>query len=208
VTLRLPRAAAAAAAALVLAGATAAAASAHITVVPARAKPGQTATVAFRVVNERDAASTNRVQIFLPAGQPLATVTVKPHPGWTSQVLKTGAAVSEIDWTATRPHAAIGGETTQDFLVTLGPLPKADRIVFKALQTYSDGQIVRWIQEPTAEADRPAPALALSAAGRLPADKSGKSGSSSIAFAALAAALVVAMGAGLARGAVRRRRSS
>jgi hypothetical protein len=38
-----------------------------------------------------------------------------------------------------------------------------DQIIFKALQTYSDGDIVRWIDEPApgVEPDHPAPVLKL-----------------------------------------------
>jgi periplasmic copper chaperone A len=52
----------------------------------------------------------------------------------------------------------------REFDVSLGPLPKTDRIVFKALQTYSDGDIVRWIDVPQdgqAEPEHPAPVLKL-----------------------------------------------
>ena len=37
--------------------------------------------------------------------------------------------------------------------MSLGPLPKADQFVFKALQTYTDGEVVRWIEEPTGGAE-------------------------------------------------------
>ena len=41
-----------------------------------------------------------------------------------------------------------------------------DQIVFKALQTYSDGDIVRWIDEPAdgVELEHPAPVLKLTKA--------------------------------------------
>ena len=39
----------------------------------------------------------------------------------------------------------------EDFKVRLGPLPDEPRIVFKALQHYADGQVVRWIQDPSDE---------------------------------------------------------
>jgi periplasmic copper chaperone A len=45
-------------------------------------------------------------------------------------------------------------------VVLEGVLSAVDRIVFKALQTYSDGDVVRWIEEPVAgepEPDHPAP---------------------------------------------------
>ena len=51
---------------------------------------------------------------------------------------------------------------TEDFKVTLGPLPQADRVVFKALQHYADGQVVRWIQDRRPDDERPAAILDLS----------------------------------------------
>ncbi|NED89124.1 DUF1775 domain-containing protein, partial [Streptomyces sp. SID11233] len=54
------------------------------------------------------------------------------------------------------------------FPLSLGPLPEdADQLVFKALQTYSNKEVVRWIEEPKSdgsEPDDPAPVLVLSAA--------------------------------------------
>ncbi|CAM5658529.1 Membrane protein OS=Kitasatospora aureofaciens OX=1894 GN=GCM10010502_69840 PE=4 SV=1 [Kitasatospora aureofaciens] len=65
-----------------------------------------------------------------------------------------------------------GGQITpghfQDFTVDLGALPDGtDKVVFKALQTYSDGTVVRWIEEPQdgqPEPKNPAPVLKLTAA--------------------------------------------
>jgi periplasmic copper chaperone A len=49
--------------------------------------------------------------------------------------------------------------------VSVGPLPSdVDSLVFKALQTYDNGEVVRWIEEETpggAEPERPAPVLKL-----------------------------------------------
>jgi hypothetical protein len=56
--------------------------------------------------------------------------------------------------------------------VSMGPLPKVDQVVFKTLQTYSDGEVVRWIEEPATdgtEPEKPAPTLKLTAAGAAPA---------------------------------------
>jgi periplasmic copper chaperone A len=164
-----------------------AAASAHITLRPDSAKPGATVPLAFVVPNEREDATTVGLSVFLPAG--LKTVDVPPHTGWTSAVKRLGGRVTEIDWRLKRQAAAIAGTDVQDFAVTLGPLPQGDQVVFKALQTYADGQVVRWIQDPTADADRPAPAQRLGG--------QGGGGSSSTGFALLAVALAAAAGLGL-----------
>jgi hypothetical protein len=75
-------------------------------------------------------------------------------------------AVSKLTWTAAA-GAAIKPGQFQEFDVSAGPLPKVDKLVFKALQTYSDGDVVRWIEEPAAngkEPEHPAPTLKLTAA--------------------------------------------
>ena len=160
---------------LVLAGP----ASAHVTVNPNTAVQGGYAKVTFRVPNESDTASTTKVEINLPAETPFASVSLKPVAGWTMAPVKSklakpieahGAqiteAVTKITWTATG-DAAIRPGQFQEFDVSLGPLPEVPQVVFKALQTYSDGTVVRWIDEPTTdgtEPEKPAPVLKLTAA--------------------------------------------
>jgi uncharacterized protein YcnI len=176
------------AATALLFGLLAPAASAHVTIVPAAARPGETATLTFRVLNERDDASTVRVGVFLPAG---THVEAKPRPGWNETVTP-----AEVDWNADGADGAIGGESSKDFELTLGPLPKRDRLVFKVLQYYSDGEIVRWIQDPKPGAERPAPVLQLTASGRPATGGAGGAGGSSAGgWAILAGVLVVGIGA-------------
>jgi uncharacterized protein YcnI len=127
-------------------------ASAHVTVLPESSRPGQTTDLTFRVPNERDDAATVQVDVFLPKGVP---AKVSSPAGWTQVMLKTG----EVRWTAEQGKAINPGRT-EDFKVRLGPLPDAPRIVFKALQHYADGQVVRWIQDPVDD-QRPAAVLDL-----------------------------------------------
>ncbi|GAA2609174.1 YcnI family protein [Actinomadura fulvescens] len=150
------------------------AASAHVTVNPREAEQGAYAKVAFRVPNERDDASTTKVQVDLPMDHPLASVSVRPVPGWTIKVekakLKTplkahGAelteAVSRITWSGGK----IEPGQFQEFDVSMGQLPTdTDRLVFKAEQTYSGGEVVKWDQETKdgqEEPEHPAPVLKL-----------------------------------------------
>jgi uncharacterized protein YcnI len=166
------------AAALVLA--IAGPASAHVTVNPNTAAQGSYSKVSFRVPTESDTASTTKLQVNLPTGTPIASVSTKPVVGWTVATVKSKLAtpiksddgditeaVTQITWTATK-GAEIKPGQFQEFDVSLGPLPAtANQIVFKALQTYSDGNIVRWIDEPAtdgSEPEHPAPVLKLTAA--------------------------------------------
>jgi uncharacterized protein YcnI len=159
----------------------AAPASAHVTVNPSTATQGGYAKLTFRVPTERDDASTTRLQVFFPTNHPLASVSVKPHVGW-DYVVKTEKlakpittddgqvtqAVSEISWTAKSPADAIKPGQFDEFDVSAGPLPSTSTLTFKALQTYSDGQVVRWIEPRVAgaaEPVHPAPVLTLLPAG-------------------------------------------
>jgi uncharacterized protein YcnI len=159
--------------------AVAAPAEAHVTVNPNTATPGGYTKVTFRVPNETDNADTTKLEVAFPADQPIASVSVKPVPGWTAAPTRSKLAtpikahdheiteaVSRIVWTADADSAIKPGQF-QEFDVSLGPLPASGQLVFKALQTYSDGTVVRWIDEPSSdgtEPEHPAPVLKLAAA--------------------------------------------
>lgn len=184
---------------------------AHVTVNPGEASQGGYAKLTFRVPNESDTASTTRLEVALPAE--LTSARVKPHVGWTYAVTKSGDAVTAITWTAEKGAAIEPGEF-DEFDISVGPLPKTDSVTFKALQTYSDGSVVRWIEEPKAgqpEPEHPAPVLALTpatGAGATTAHDTpaaaGAGGDSKAPLVLSIVALVVAV-AGAGVGAVRRR---
>ncbi|MEU7917303.1 YcnI family protein [Micromonospora zamorensis] len=154
-------------------------ASAHVTVNPKEATQGGYARVAFRVPNESDTASTTKLEVVLPENAPVGSVSTMPVPGWTVATEKRKVdppievhgspiteAVSKITWTATGDAAVKPGQF-QEFPVSMGPLPQVDSMVFKVLQTYSDGNISRWIDPPAPgaeEPENPAPVLTLTAA--------------------------------------------
>lgn len=156
-------------------------AAAHVSVHADDAVQGGTAEIAFRVPTESDTASTTTVLVAFPADTPIATVAVLPVPGWTASTTRTALpapvaaghghevseVVSQIEWRATGQDAAIGPGEYQVFRVA-GALPRADQLVFKVVQTYDDGQVQRWIEEPVAggpEPEHPAPVLALTSTG-------------------------------------------
>lgn len=157
---------------VLLVGLTPAAASAHVTVNPKEAPKGGYSVLTFRVPNEDDNASTVKLEVLVDESTPIPNGRIKPVPGWDAQVetrtLSTPIAshhgqytegVSKITWTAREGSAIKPGEFAE-FDVSFGPLPGADKVVFKALQTYDNGTVVRWIDE-NPEADNPAPTLKL-----------------------------------------------
>jgi periplasmic copper chaperone A len=152
-------------------------ASAHVSVNPGEAAQGGYTKVAFRVPNERDDAATRKVEIDLPKDHPVASVSTQWMPGWKAVVERTKLdkplasddgqiteAVTRITWTAEK-EAEIAPGQFQEFNVSLGPLPSdVASLTFKALQTYADGEVVRWIDEQKAgeeEPEHPAPVLTL-----------------------------------------------
>ena len=154
-------------------------ASAHVTVHPDRVASGATdVELAFRCPNERDDA-TVRLQVFLPTATPLLGVLTDPAPGWTAHATTTTlsapvhtddgeitSAVTEVSWRATK--AGIPPGQYLDFTIAVGTMPDVTGpIVFKALQTYADGTVVRWIQVADSldeDPATPAPVLTLYAA--------------------------------------------
>ena len=157
-------------------------ASAHVTINPAEGTQGGYGRFAFRVPNESDTASTVKVEVNLPENAPVGSVSTMPVPGWTVAVEKRKVdppievhgsqlteAVSKLTFTAA-PNGGVKPGEFQEFPVSMGPLPQVDTMVFKVLQTYSDGNVSRWIEEPTPGAEEPEnPAPVLKLAGAAPA---------------------------------------
>lgn len=141
-------------------------ASAHVTVTPASAEPGAEATeLSFSIPNERSDATTTAIEVAFPTDQPLALASVRPMADWRAQVTKrklatpltsddgpVTEAVTRIIWSG----GNIGDGEYQNFNVTIGPLPeKPTTMVFKVLQHYSDGTVVRWIDTTPASGEEP-----------------------------------------------------
>ncbi|WP_327655972.1 YcnI family copper-binding membrane protein [Streptomyces sp. NBC_00483] len=157
---------------------------AHVSVQPeGEAAKGDYAVVDFKVPNERDDAATTKLEVNFPTEHPLASVMPEPVPGWKADVTKTKLdkpmemhgekiteAVSKVTWTATGSGKDKGVQPGyfQKFPVSIGQLPTdSDQLVFKAIQTYDNKEVVRWIepqQKGQEEPENPAPTLELSAA--------------------------------------------
>ncbi|MEU8773061.1 YcnI family protein [Streptomyces sp. NPDC048606] len=150
---------------------------AHVSVQPGEATKGGYATIEFKVPNERDNASTTQLEVNFPVDQPLTSVMPQDIPGWTVKVEKTkldkpltvhGKQINEAVTKVTWSGGKIEPGKFQQFPVSVGKLPEnADKMVFKAIQTYDNNEVVRWIEEPkegAAEPQTPAPVLKLTAA--------------------------------------------
>jgi uncharacterized protein YcnI len=160
---------------LILSFALPAAADAHVTVQPTSVPAGGEDTrLAVRVPNEMDNASTVKLDLQLPPG--FAEASFEPNPGWTVKVTKAKLAtpihtddgditegVTRITWTGDGKDGSIPSGGFKDFgLSVLVPGKAGDKLTFKALQTYSNGKVVRWIGPP--DSDTPAPVVDVTAA--------------------------------------------
>jgi uncharacterized protein len=155
-------------------------ASAHVSVNPPEATAGGFTKLTFQVPTEAPKASTTKVSVSFPSATPLASVSVKPHPGWTAEVtkakladpvvdddgLKITEAVSRITWVAQKGTSIAPGQF-DEFDVSVGPLPSTGKSMsFPVVQSYDDGTTVRWTDPVSAggkEPEHPAPTLTLAA---------------------------------------------
>jgi uncharacterized protein YcnI len=152
--------------------ATLAPAVAHVTIAPTALPAESVGEITFRCPNERPNAATTQLVVQLPPQYPLALVKVRPVPGWriatTARTLSKpmhtphGDVTSAID-TITWEGGEIRPGEHQNFSIFAGPLPRGvAQLTFKALQTYSNGEIVRWIDvRRTGEPEPPHPAPVL-----------------------------------------------
>ncbi len=150
------------------------AASAHVTLQPESAAAGDYVVLDVRVPNEEDNAGTTKVDLQLPPG--FAFASYQRVPGWTVQVKTQKLAqpvktedgeiteeVREMVFTADGAGSAIAPGQFQDFPISVQiPDKPGESLTFKALQTYSNGEVVRWIGSP--ESEHPAPQVAVTAA--------------------------------------------
>jgi uncharacterized protein YcnI len=196
-------------------------ASAHVTVTATGAAAGASdVEITFRVPDELPTARTVSLAVQFPLDTPIANVLVQPSAGWsftekTAKLIEpiitddgdVTEAVSEVDWRAT--GTGIGAGEFGSFTVIAGQLPQAKSLTFKAIQTYSNGTKVSWIEVPapgsTADLAHPAPVLTLTSAD--PATPAATLSKSSSGTSLAVAALVVAcLGAGVAAVAYQRSR--
>jgi uncharacterized protein YcnI len=146
------------------------AAQAHVTVHPNMQPAGAFTTLVVRVPNETADADTTKVDVQLPPG--FVSVSTAPVPGWTAQLVerklatpvtvegeKKTSEVGEVIWSGGK---IAPGEYFEFPLSVAMPDKPGTTLTFKALQSYSDGKVVRWIGAPGS--DEPAPQIRLTAA--------------------------------------------
>ena len=120
-----------------------------------------------------------------PAG--FTGVDYENVPGWSTKVIETKLAtpikeggetinteVSQIVWSWTGPLGKVNNNQFINFPLSLAIPEKAagQALEFKTVQTYSNGQIVHWI-EPSLTAEHPSPRINVTAKGGVIQDVAG-----------------------------------
>ena len=148
---------------------------AHVEIDPSSEPKGGSVVFAFRVPNEQPTATTVRLDVQFPLSHPFANVLVQSKPGWSFTTQSAPlpkpittddgtftSAVTEVSWVATTGGIQPGGF---DVFPVFATLPSnTNKLTFKAVQTYSDGTVVSWIELPAKGApppEHPAPVLTL-----------------------------------------------
>jgi uncharacterized protein YcnI len=115
---------------------------AHVVVTPKQADIAQRLIFTVSVPNEKPVAVTH-LKLVIPNG--VAEVLPTSKDGWDITTAKnSGGEVTTVEWTGTIP----AGER-QDFSFSAQTPEKAGELQWKAYQTYADGTIVHWDQDPT-----------------------------------------------------------
>lgn len=141
------------------------AAWAHVHASSDNAVRGAMAIVTFQVPNESNTgALTTALTITLPN---VASARTESLPGWTAKLDRDTASgtVRSVTWTAA-PNGGIGPDQFGLFRLSV-KLPDTETVSFPAAQTYADGTVVNWDQQPLpdgSEPEHPVPTLTLATA--------------------------------------------
>jgi uncharacterized protein YcnI len=121
------------------------------------------------VPNERPSADTTKIVLRLPEG--LDFISFQPKPGWertvtTEKLAKPvtndeGETVTDRIATVTWEGGKIAPGEFDEFGLSAKVPDKQTVLAFPATQTYSNGEVVRWIGLP--DADTPAPRVTVTA---------------------------------------------
>lgn len=120
-------------------------ASAHVGVKPGEVGVGERTNFTVSVPTEEED-PTVQVRLLIPSG--IQNVAPLVKPGWNVTLVKTGedeeAKVTEIIWSG----GSIPAEQRDEFVFNAQAPADETELVWKAYQTYGDGDIVAWENSP------------------------------------------------------------
>jgi uncharacterized protein YcnI len=147
----------------------ASAATAHVTLNPGEWEAGGFARFAIRVPNERADANTTEVTLQFPDN--VISASFQPVPGWRRTVRmeqldepveqfgeQITERIAEVTWAGGTIRPGEFQEFGVSFQVPEGAV--GEDLMFPSVQTYSNGEVVRWI-DPDPDAESPAPRVTV-----------------------------------------------
>ncbi|HWY89274.1 MAG TPA: YcnI family protein [Solirubrobacteraceae bacterium] len=150
---------------------------AHISLHPNTIPAGAFATLDVRVPGEQEGAYVKQVDVLFPQG--FTGVDYENVAGWSTRIIESKLAtpikaggetidteVSQIVWTWTGPLGKVDNGQFINFPLSLAIPDDATgkALEFRTVQTYSNGQVVHWI-EPALTAEHPSPRINVTAKG-------------------------------------------
>jgi uncharacterized protein YcnI len=160
-------------------------AQAHISLHPNTIPAGAFATLDVRVPGEQEGAYATKVAMQFPAG--FTGVGTSNVPGWNIKVIETKLAtpikagsetidteVSQVVWTWAGPLGKVNNGQFINFPLSIA-MPEhvaGQSLLFPAVETYSNGQVVHWI-ESGLTSEHPAPRINMTAPGGVIQDVAG-----------------------------------
>lgn len=149
-------------------------ASADVTVDPDVSVQGGAPRLTFTVTNDSPKATLDEVVLTMPDSMPIAETYPLSIDDWAPRInwkkldaplqgvhsSKVTEAVSDITWFAMPGKGTKPGQSAE-LLVTLGPLPVAEQVVFTITEKYDDGTTVVNDVVPAAGASAPNAAAVL-----------------------------------------------
>ena len=160
-------------------------AQAHVSLHPNTIPAGAFATVDVRVPGEQEGAHVTKVDVLFPPG--FTGVDYENVPGWTTKLIETKLAkpitedgetidtqVSQIVWTWSGPQGMVDNGQFVNFPLSVAiPDDAAGKALeFRTVQTYSNGQVVHWI-DASLTAEHPSPRINITAKGGVIQDVAG-----------------------------------
>lgn len=122
-------------------------ASAHVVVTPKQVLTGERVTFSVSVPNEHDVPV---VQVRLVIPDDLSSVRPHAKQGWNIEVTKTGEgeniSATEIIWKSADANVPV--DLKDDFLFSAKTPDTTSDLQWKAYETYADGKVVAWEQDP------------------------------------------------------------
>jgi uncharacterized protein YcnI len=163
-----------------------AAAQAHISLHPNTIPAGAFATLDVRVPGEQQGAHATKVTMLLPPG--FTSVAYENVPGWSVKVVNQKVSppiqtregpvnedISQIIWSWGGPLGMVNNNQFIQFPLSVAVPDNlaGQALQFKTLETYSNGQVVHWI-DPSLSAEHPAPRINVTARGGVIEDVAGR----------------------------------